>query len=61
MTDIGILTPIILTVNTSPDYRIRNFLIKNSEGEILAITPQDNTKRRRAGAIHRGYWSSVYL
>ena len=33
----------------------RNFLIKNSEGEILAITPQDNTKNIKYQLTPNGY------
>ena len=33
----------------------RNFIIKNSEGEILAITPQDNTKNLKYQLIPNGY------
>ena len=33
----------------------RNFIIKDSEGEILAITPQDNTKNIKYQLIPNGY------
>ena len=33
----------------------RNFIIKNSEGEILAITPQDNTKNLKYQLTPNGY------